>query len=137
MEHLPAVLALALQSATMTSQGSARAQQTRRRGLARRHHLAPRDAPTAREQFLAHRQDLLRWIDAVQEQVSGLRTMIEREDAAGLEALVTSLAPERSRWLSGNADESATKTAASMETAGASLGRLFLGGLADRGRKPR
>ncbi len=135
VEHLPALLAVALQAATMKSQGWHELGKLAGADLRTATEVAPRDAKTAREQFLAHREDLLRWIDLVQEHLRDLRGMVEREDAKAIETLVDSLATERLRWLSGVQDESAPKT--DLSAAQNSIGRLFLGGLADRGRKPR
>lgn len=134
VQHLPAVLATALASATIQSQGWRELGKLAGADFATATSLAPQDAKTASEQFLAHREDLVRWIDTVQARLGELRGTIERGDAEALQALVTRLTEERDRWLSGSQqEEGATKV--DWQSAQGGIGRLFLGGLADRGRK--
>lgn len=135
VQHLPALLATALGAVTIQSSGWHELGKVAGPDFRTATELAPTDAKTARDQFLAHGGDLLRWIDAVQQSLTELRGMVERGDAAGIEKLVEKLSGERERWLSGNLGD--TGPAVDMAAATPSLGRLFLGSLADRGRKPK
>jgi hypothetical protein len=95
--------------------------------------LAPADAKSAREQLLAHREDLIRWIDTVQARLVDLRGMLQRQDAKALEGLIENLTRERDRWLSGSLQD--TGTPVDWEAAQTGVARLFLGSLADRKQK--
>lgn len=133
VQHLPAVLATALAAATIQSQGWRELGRLAGADYASATAPAPQDAKTAREQFLAHREDLVHWIDRIQDQLRELRRMVERGDAATIETLITSLAEERERWLSGNLE--ASQEPVDWQSAQSGIARLFLGGLADRGKK--
>lgn len=133
VHHLPALLAAALEAVTIQSQGWRELGKLAGANYAAATNLAPQDARTAREEFLAHREDLVRWIDVIQAQLQEWRGLIERGDEKALEALVTHLAEERERWLSGSLGR--TEESASVSPAQFGVGRLFLGGLAERGRK--
>ena len=135
IQHLPALLATALEAATIQSRGWHELGKLAGADFRAATEVAPQEPKQAREQFLAHREDLVRWIDTIQNQLQELRGMIARGDAAAIEKLVETISRERDRWLSGNLEESGTKV--DFSSAQNSLGRLFLGGLADRGRKPR
>lgn len=134
VEHLPAVLATALASVTMQSQAWRELGKVAGANFRSATEMAPPDAKTAQAQFLAHRPDLIRWIDSVMATLQELRGAIEREDAAALENLVGQLASERERWLSGNLDSGGP--AVDWEAAKYNPAQLFLGGLARRGKKP-
>lgn len=130
VEHLPAALALALLGVTMRSRGWREMSKLAGESFRATTGLAPQDAATAREQFFAHRADLIRWIDDVMAELGKLRGMLEHEDSAALEALVKPLAAERDRWLagkSGDEDSSADVQAVRFNPA-----HLLIGGLADR-----
>ena len=131
--HLPALLATALASATMTSAGWRELGKLAGADFRAATELAPEDERAARAQFIAHRVDLLRWIDATSDQLKHLRALIEREDAAALEALIKTIANERAKWLSGNLD--ATESSVDLNAAQFSPSRMFLGSLADVGKK--
>jgi prephenate dehydrogenase len=131
VQHLPAVLATILEAATMSSQGWRELAKLAGADYAAMTDLAPQDGRTAREQFLAHRVDLVRWIDTVQGRLSELRDLMQTGDADAIEKLVEGLADERAKWLRPRSDEPAVDRA-SVSTG---IGRLFLGGLADRGKK--
>ncbi|MBI5650478.1 MAG: prephenate dehydrogenase/arogenate dehydrogenase family protein [Chloroflexi bacterium] len=133
VHHLPALLATALASATMTSAGWRELGKLAGADFRAATELAPDDERAARAQFIAHRADLLRWIDATSEHLKHLRALIEREDAAALEALIKTIANERAKWLSGNLD--ATESSVDLNAAQFSPSRMFLGGLADVGKK--
>jgi prephenate dehydrogenase len=130
VEHLPAALATALLAVTVRSQGwremSKLAGENFRAAIAQ----VPQDGATAREQFLAHRVDLVRWIDDVTAELGALRGMLAREDSSALETLVQSLAEERDKWMSGKletADSSVDAQPVQFNPA-----HLLIGGLADR-----
>ncbi|MBI4787891.1 MAG: prephenate dehydrogenase/arogenate dehydrogenase family protein [Chloroflexi bacterium] len=135
IQHLPALLATALQAATIQSQGWHELAKLAGADFRAATEVAPQEPKAAREQFLAHRDDLTRWIDTIQSQLQELRGMIARGDAAAIEELVATVSRGRDKWLSGNLEE--TGTVVDYSAAQSSLGRLFLGGLAERGRKPR
>lgn len=131
--HLPAVLATALAAATMQSQGWRELGKLAGADFRAATDLAPTDGKAAREQFLAHRSNLTRWIDAVIESLSALRGMFEREDGAALEELIQNIADERDRWLRGDLERAAAPI--NWEAVQFNPARLFIGGLADRERK--
>ena len=135
VQHLPAALATALLSATVRSQGWREMGKLAGADYQVATGLAPQDSATAREQFLAHRTDLIRWIDAVTSELSELRGMLARADSAALEALVQSLATERDQWMRGKLEESGPVVDA--RDLQFSPARLFLGGLADRTPKKK
>jgi prephenate dehydrogenase len=131
VQHLPTLLATALASVVMQSQGWRERGKLASADFRAATELVPLDDRTAREQFLAHRTDLVRWIDTIIEELRDLRGMCEREDADALKALIQSIAQERDKWLSGKLDASAAP-AVEWESVQHSTARLFLGGLADR-----
>ncbi len=133
--HLPAVLATALAAATMQSQGWRELGKLAGADFRAATDLAPTDGKAAREQFLAQRANLTRWIDAVMESLSALRGMLEREDAVALEALTQNIANGRDRWLRGDLEGAAAPV--DWEAAQFNPARFFIGGLADRGRKQK
>ncbi|MGE5262332.1 MAG: prephenate dehydrogenase [Acidobacteriota bacterium] len=135
VQHLPALMATALSAATIRSQGWKEMGKLAGADFRTATDLTPQDAKTGREQFLAHRDDLLRWLDVIQEQLHDLRGMVERGDADGLEKLIESLSGEKDKWLSGNLEESGTSV--DWQSTQSSIGRIFLGGLADRGKRPK
>ncbi len=133
-EHLPALLATMLLSATVHSQGWREMSKLAGANFVAATALAPQDRAAARAQFLAHRADLARWIDAVTKELGELRGMLEREDAAALEALVESLTAERDKWLSRKIEDTGTDMTLAAEFSPA---RLLFGGLADRPSKKK
>jgi prephenate dehydrogenase len=128
--HLPATLATALLAATVRSQGWREMSRLAGADYLSATRLAPQDGATARAQFLAHRVDLVRWIDTVIAELGELRGMLEREDASALESLAESIATERDKWLSGSLEEAGASV--DMQSIQFSPARLFIGGLADR-----
>ena len=130
VEHLPAAMALALLAATVRSRGWREMSKLAGENFRATTGLAPQDAATAREQFFAHRADLLRWIDDITSELGNLRGMLEREDAAALEALVGPLAKERDKWLAGTSGEE--ESSSSAPAIQFNPARLFIGGLAER-----
>lgn len=133
VQHLPVVLATALAAATMQSHAWRELGKVASAAFRAATDLAPVEGKTAREQFLAHRADLVRWIDALTESLQKVRGMVEREDAAALEALIEDVAGKREQWLSGNIEGRAARV--DWDTSQLNPARLFLGGLAERGKK--
>lgn len=133
-QHLPALLALALEATTMQSQGWRELGKLAGADYSAATNLAPKDAKTASAELLSHKQDIIRWVDLVQTQLKELRGMIERGDEAGLEALVSKLADERDRWQSGALNREG-ETHVDLPNTQFNLGRLFIGSLAERGKK--
>lgn len=135
VQHLPALLATAYASSIVTEQGwierSKLASATFRAAM----DLVPSDKHTARMQFLAHREDLTRWIDQSIAKLRELRTLLVTENAEALEALVQTIADERAKWQSGQLDRGALP--APDLQASSSFERLFLGGLSDRMKRPK
>ena len=130
VQHLPALLATALLAATARSDGWREMSKVAGADYRTATGVAPADAAAAREQFLAHRSDLVRWIDAVSKELHDLREMLDRQDAAALEALVDGAAVERTRWLRGRQEDEGAST--DWQAVRLDPMRLFLGGLADR-----
>ncbi len=136
VQHLPALLATALGAATMRSQAWRELGKLAGANFRAATELLPQNGKTARDQFLAHRVDLVHWIDVMEQNMRDLRGLLEAQDESTLETLIENLNKERDRWLSGNLEE--TGPAVNwQEATQSSLSRLFLGGLADRGRKTR
>lgn len=133
-QHLPALLSLALEAATMQSQGWRELGKLAGVDFSTATGLAPSDAKTASAELLSHKADLVRWIDLVQGQLRDLRGMIERGDQAGIEALVSRVADERDRWQSGALNREG-ETHVDLPNTQFNLGRLFIGSLAERGKK--
>lgn len=131
VHHLPALLATAYASSIVTEQGwierSKVASATFRAAL----DLVPTDTHAAPMQFVAHREDLIRWIDQSILKLRELRTWLATENTAALGALVRTLADERAKWQSGQLDRGALPVSDMSQVSG-SFERLFLGGLAER-----
>ena len=130
VQHLPALLATVLLAATARSDGWREMSKVAGADYRTATGVAPADAAAAREQFLAHRSDLVRWIDAVSKELHDLREMLDRQDAAALEALVDGAAVERTRWLRGRQEGEGAST--EWQAVRLDPMRLFLGGLTDR-----
>ncbi len=133
VQHLPVLLATTLAAVTMQSQGWRELGKLAGADFRAATELAPTDDKTAREQFLAHREDLVRWIDVIAEKLHTMRAWIVNEDAAALETTVKNITAERDRWLGGGLDD--TEPKANWDETKSSMSRLFLGGLADAGKK--
>ncbi len=135
VEHLPALISTALAAATMRSQGWRELAQVAGATYRAATESAMEPPKTAREQFLAHRADLIRWIDTMINTLNEFRGLLGREDAAGIESLVEKLADERARWLSGGNREGTS--AVDWQSATSGTAQLFLGGLARRGKNEK
>jgi len=137
VQQLPALLATVLGSITMTSPAWRELGKVAGADLRAATDFLPTDGNAAREQFLAHRTDLLRLIDSVSAKLIEMRGMVEREDAAALEALVESINAKRDEWLAGKLGQPDTPSLPAIEGVSSSTARLFLGGLANRIPKPK
>ena len=133
VEHLPALLATALASVTMTSQGWRELAKVAGKNFRTAIGMIPADEASAREQFLSHRDDLIRWIDTLTQELNALRGVLDRQDAAALESSVKKIDDVRSKWLSGGFEE--TGASADMSATRMNIGHFLLGSLADRGKK--
>ena len=136
VQQLPALLGTALAAITMTSPGWRELGKVAGTDLRLATEFLPTDGKTGREEFLAHRADLIRLIDTVTQKLIELRGMIEREDAAALETLIDTLNTQRAEWLGGKLDQS-DAPAVDIESMPSAASRLFLGGLANRPAKTK
>jgi prephenate dehydrogenase len=134
VQHLPALLAMAFASVIIENPGWRERAKLAGADFRTATELVPDNEKTAREQFLAHRTDLVRWIDALTGKLSELRELCAREDAASIEALVRTIAVERDRWLNGKLDD-ADAAPVDWQSVQNNTARIFLGGLVDRGNK--
>jgi prephenate dehydrogenase len=134
VQHLPTLLAATLASVTMQSTGWRELAKLASSDFRTATEIVPVDDKSAREQVLAHRDDILRWMDLVADRLQSVREMLEKQDAAGLEAMFKTIAVERAKWLAGAVEE---KSQVDWDSTKMSPARLFLGGLADAGKKKR
>jgi hypothetical protein len=95
--------------------------------------LVPFDGATARDQFIAHRVDLIRWVVSIMQELATLRDVLDKQDAAALETTAKRIAEARIKWLSGAYDEETSSV--NMDQARMNIGHLLFGSLADRGKK--
>ncbi len=131
VQHLPALLATAYASSIIGEQGWVERSKLASAAFRATLDLVPTDKHTARLQFFAHRDDLMRWIDQSIVKLREVRTWLASEDAAALEALVQTVMDERVKWQSGQL-ERGTLPAPDLGESSNQLGRMFLGGLSDR-----
>ncbi|MDE3091627.1 MAG: prephenate dehydrogenase/arogenate dehydrogenase family protein [Chloroflexota bacterium] len=136
VQHLPAVLATALLATITRSQGWREMSRVASADFHTATGLTPQSGASGSAEFIAHRADLIRWIDAVSAELNDLREMIDRKDEAALKTLVDALATERDRWLSGRQQDAGASVDLSAIPA-FNPARLFLGGLVDRTPKPK
>jgi prephenate dehydrogenase len=134
VQHLPALLATALLAATTRSQGWREMSRLAGADFYAATAVTPQDASAAREQLLAHRSDLIRWMDALGDELRELRGMLEHADADALAAFTQSAVNTRAQWLAGKAEESPS---VEWEAVQMNVGRMFLGGLADKTKKTK
>ncbi len=134
VQHLPALLATTLAGALMTSSGWRELGKVAGADLSAATELVPTDSASAREEFFAHRTDLIRWIDVLSAELGTMRDTLERQDEAAIKSLIETIATERNRWLN---DQLGSEPAPSVDWQSLqnNTARLFLGGLADRARK--
>jgi prephenate dehydrogenase len=136
VQHFPAFLATAYAAAVIQSQGWRERGKLAGAAFRAATELAPEDKQTAREEFFSHREDLTRWIDLTIAKLREMREMLGRDDTAAVEALVQTVGDERAKWLSGKLDDASTPEP-ERESIQSQTARLFLGGLANRQKKPR
>ncbi|MBI3537182.1 MAG: prephenate dehydrogenase/arogenate dehydrogenase family protein [Chloroflexi bacterium] len=133
VQHLPALLATALASGVMQNKSWRESARLAGADFRDATQLAPADEKAASDLFLAQRAELIQWTDVFIERLHALRQLLERNDAAGIEKMVEQIATERAKWLSGKLDEGAP--AVEWQDVQFSPQRLFVGALADRGKK--
>ncbi len=136
VQHLPALLATALAAATMQSQGWRELSKIAGSDFKLATELVPPNGVIARDQFLAHRTDLIRWIDTMTTKLGELRKMCEHEDSAALETLVETLTAERESWLRGDGSGDGTPAPDRQSLQNATT-RFFLGGMTERFKKSK
>ncbi len=131
VRHLPALLATALAAVVIQSQGWRERGKLASTTFRIATELAPLDDRTASAQFLAHRDDLMRWVDALIAELRDLRGMCERADADALQHVIQNVIHERDKWLSGKLDASGLPTP-EWESARSATARMLLSRLVDR-----
>lgn len=131
--HLPMLLASALAAATMDSPSWRERSKLASTDFRTATELAPSNPQAARDELMAHRQALIAWTDALIEKLTELRGMLERQDTAALESVIEKIASQRAKWLSGASAEDSVPV--DWDAAQFNVSRLFIGGLADRGKK--
>jgi prephenate dehydrogenase len=135
VQHLPALLAAALASATTSSQGWRELGRLASADFRAATDLMPQDAISANEQFMAHRTDLMRWVDTLIAELAALRDVLERADKGALQARIKAAIEKRDQWLSGKLEDAGASTP--YESMASTTAHLLLGGLADRGTPKR
>lgn len=136
VHHLPALLATAYASSIIGEQGWIERSKVASAAFRATMDLVPTDKHTAPMQFLAHREDLMRWIDQSIIKLRELRNWLATENTDALGALVQTIADERAKWQSGQLDRGALP-APDMTQVSGSFERLFLGGLSDRMKRAK
>lgn len=136
VHHLPALLATAYASSIVTEQGWIERSKVAGATFRATMDLVPTDKQAASLQFLAHREDLMRWIDQSIVKLRELRAWLATENTDALGALVQTIADERAKWQSGQLDRGALP-APDMTQVSGSFERLFLGGLSDRMKRAK
>lgn len=131
--QLPVLLATALAASAMDSASSRERGKFSSAEFRAMTDLVPSDGRAGATELFAHRQDLVRALDEFTETLSRLREMLKSENPKALQELLNSIESQRSKWMRGedqDADESVNWADAQMN-----VGRMFLGSLADRGKK--
>jgi prephenate dehydrogenase len=131
--HWPVLRARALAAATMDSPSWRERSKLASADFRAATNLAPTNPQAGREELMAHREALIAWTDTLVDKLTELRGMLERQDAAALESLMEKIASQRAKWLSGASTEDSVPV--DWEAAQFNVSRLFIGGLADRGKK--
>lgn len=95
------------------------------------------DVSEYRGRALLNRDNILRWMDNMQRELSRLRTLVERGEAEAIEAYYETQMNERLEWLKDRAAQSWDTTAGKSELPekGEFLSQMFLGGLGRRRRE--
>lgn len=96
--------------------------------------LAARDPKTQREQMLAQREHLQRWIDLTIQTLRALRGQLAQNDAGALDEWFSSMLDARDHWLAGDVGAQAGPDLSELRS---STVRMFLGGLATRGGREK
>ncbi|MCX7838240.1 MAG: prephenate dehydrogenase/arogenate dehydrogenase family protein [Anaerolineae bacterium] len=136
VHHLPALLATAYAASIIGEQGWIERSKVASATFRAAMDLVPTDKHAAPMQFLAHREDLMRWIDHSIVKLRELRTLLDTQNSDALGTLVQTIADERAKWQSGQLDRGALP-ASDMSQVSDSFGRLFLGGLSERMKRAK
>lgn len=92
-------------------------------------------APQAqRELMLAQRVPLTQWVDATIQNLRELRALLAQGDPGALDAWFSSMLEARQQWLAGDVDAPGAPDLSELKS---STLRMFLGGLATRGARPK
>ncbi len=88
------------------------------------------DAQEYRDRALLNRENVLRWMDTLQDEISRFRGLIQRQDQAGIEAYYTRQMQERRQWLQDQATQNWDQAPSQekLPTAGQMFGDMFFGG---------
>ncbi len=132
IQHLPALLANALAAAVIQNPSWREAGKLASADFREATSLLAADARDAAQELIAHRTELLQWLDVFDARAQEMRGLLERGDTASLEKILEQIAAERAKWLAGNFGEA---PAVDLSEAQFSAQRLFLGRLGTRGKK--
>lgn len=132
-KHMPVLVATALAAFAMGNSGSRDRGRFASGELLTATEIIPYDARAGAEELLAHRQDLVRSLDAFEETLKRLRSLLESKNSGALEELLKSIAAQREHWLRG--EDEAAGDAVNWADAQMNVSRMFLGSLADRTKK--
>lgn len=130
VQHLPALLATALASSATSSQGWRELGRLASADFRAATDLMPLEEKSANEQFMAHRADLMRWVDTIIAELRDLRAILEREDQGALQARVKAAIEKRDQWLSGKLEDASAPM--QVESLSSTAAHMLLGSLADR-----
>jgi prephenate dehydrogenase len=94
------------------------------------------DAMEYRDRALLNRENVLRWIDNLQRELSEFRRLVERQDGEAIEAYYQAEMENRLHWLQDRATQNwgDMPERSDIPTSGEFLSEMFLGGLARRRR---
>ncbi len=132
-KHLPVLLATALAATAMDNPGWRERGKFSSAEFRTATEIVPDDAHAGADEILAHREDLIRSLDAFSETLTRLRGILNSKNSAALEELLKNIAAQREKWLRG--EDQDADTSVNWAEAQFNVGRMFLGGLADRGKK--
>ncbi|MGE5138819.1 MAG: prephenate dehydrogenase [Rudaea sp.] len=134
VEHVPYLLSLALLRAATTSGAWRDLSQVAGEDYRRATDLAAEEAEGRRALLFQNREDVSRWIAAVEDALADLREAIDRQDAAQFDEWAGDARSAREAWLKGEVGAAPALDASDLRP---SLSRMLLGGLAPRGNKKK
>ena len=133
VKHFPVALATALAQMAMDNAGWRERAKLASAEFRAVTNIAPSDAEAGAQEFLANREHLIHWLDEYSETLAQLRALLDSKNSAALQALLENIAAQRERWLRGDDEDAGAPM--NMADVQMNVGRMFLGGLADRGKK--